>query len=68
MATVLALFALRGDVLKAKIPEGWDMDAALQSGPVMRAVELVCFAAIVFDAWWFEMVFMRAINGKWWWM
>lgn len=33
-----------------KPAQGWDMEAALRSGPVRRVVDVFCYACMVFDA------------------
>jgi hypothetical protein len=36
--------------------EGWDLDAFLVSPPVLRAVDLFCYATMIFNAFCSDMV------------
>lgn len=48
-------------------PQGFDLEALLRSGPMVRLRELYCLASVVLNAVWCEMMVVRVVSGRYWW-
>jgi len=48
--------------MTARIVTGFDLDAVFASGPFQRAVDLYCYASLVFNCLCLELLFNRIID------